>query len=225
MKNQSKKGKDPAFLFYSSDFLTGTMTMSNDQVGMYVRLMCLQHQKGKLTEKDMLNICKSYDEDVFQKFTKDEHGLYSNERLAFEIQRRIEYSQSRRKNRLGDNISTSYDPHMENENETINTTKKLINIPFQKFWDLYDKKVGDKVKLTKKWNTLSNKDREAIMSYIPKYKKTQPDKKFRKNPETFFNNQSWNDELVGTEDVKANNALSEYHSLQQRNLLKYGNKS
>ena len=50
--------KDPAVLFYTSDFLTGTMTMTNDQVGMYIRLLCLQHQKNFLSEKDMLSICK-----------------------------------------------------------------------------------------------------------------------------------------------------------------------
>jgi uncharacterized protein YdaU (DUF1376 family) len=112
--------KDPAFLFYSSDFLTGTMTMSNEQVGMYIRLLCLMHQRGKLNEKDMLNICKTYDEDVFSKFQKDVDGFYYNQRLLFEIQRRKDYSESRRNNRLKKNISKSYDPHMENENETVN---------------------------------------------------------------------------------------------------------
>ena len=66
--------KDPAVLFYTSDFLTGTMTMTNDQVGMYIRLLCLQHQKNFLSEKDMLSICKSYDEDVFSKFEKNYQG-------------------------------------------------------------------------------------------------------------------------------------------------------
>jgi hypothetical protein len=47
-------GKDPAILFYTSDFLTGTMTFTDEQVGKYIRLLCLQHQKDKLTEKDML---------------------------------------------------------------------------------------------------------------------------------------------------------------------------
>ena len=47
--------KDPAVLFYTSDFLSGTFTMTNEQVGMYIRLLCLQHQKGKLSEKDMLS--------------------------------------------------------------------------------------------------------------------------------------------------------------------------
>ena len=40
--------KDPAFLFYSNDFLTGTYTMTDEQVGKYIRLLCLQHQKGEL---------------------------------------------------------------------------------------------------------------------------------------------------------------------------------
>ena len=34
------------------------------------------------------------------------------------------------------------------------------------------------------------------MEHIPKYKQAQPDKKFRKNPETFLNNKSWNDEII-----------------------------
>lgn len=67
-----------------------------------------------------------------------------------------------------------------------------VNIEFDVFWDLYDKKVGDKTKLIKKWNHLTDSDRQTIIDYIPKYVKARPDKQFRKNPETFFNNKSWN---------------------------------
>ena len=63
--------KDPAFLFYSSDFLSGTMLMSDEDVGKYIRLLCLQHQKGHLKEKEMLNICKEFNEDIFSKFKLD----------------------------------------------------------------------------------------------------------------------------------------------------------
>ena len=56
--------KDPAFLFYSSDFLTGTMFLSDEQVGKFIRLLCVQHQKGRLSEKHMLSICKAYDSDI-----------------------------------------------------------------------------------------------------------------------------------------------------------------
>ena len=43
-----EKNKDPAFLFYSSDFLTGTMFFTDEQVGKYIRLLCAQHQKGQI---------------------------------------------------------------------------------------------------------------------------------------------------------------------------------
>ena len=91
--------KDPAFLFYSSDFLSGTMLMSDEEIGQYIKLLCLQHQKGHLKEKDILNICHSYNEDIFSKFKKDEEGNYYNERLEYEANKRKAYSESRRNNR------------------------------------------------------------------------------------------------------------------------------
>ena len=69
-------------------------------------------------------------------------------------------------------------------------------LPFSDFWDLYDKKVGSKIKLEKKWEKISEEDRAKIREYIPRYKKSQQDKMFRKNPETFLNNESWNDEII-----------------------------
>jgi hypothetical protein len=125
--------KDPAFLFYTSDFLTGTLTMTDEQVGKYIRLLCLQHQKGDLTEKDMLFICKSHDEDIFSKF-KNIYGKYFNERLREESIKRIKYSESRRNNKLKKNISSTYVKHMENENENINENiNKNIKSKKEKF--------------------------------------------------------------------------------------------
>ena len=126
--------KDPAFLFYSSDFLTGTLTMTDEQVGKYIRLLCLQHQKGSITEKDMLFICKRYDEDIMLKFVKDDTGNYFNVRLKEETDRRKAYSESRSNNRKSNkdkakttkNISKSYVKHMENENENENRDNNVI---------------------------------------------------------------------------------------------------
>src|SRR5690554_5870927 len=67
---------------------------------------------------------------------------------------------------------------------------------FDEFWDDYDKKVGSKAKLQKKWAKLSNKKKMQIKEYIPLYRQAQPDKRYRKNPETFLNNESWNDEII-----------------------------
>ena len=117
--------KDPAFLFYPSDFLVGTMLMSNEEVGKYIRLMCIAHSKGGyLTKQDMFKICNTDDKDVLDKFTIDDEGIYYNERLLSEITKRKKYSDSRRNNRKGkeenkedmNNTCESYDAHMENEN-------------------------------------------------------------------------------------------------------------
>jgi hypothetical protein len=114
--------KDPAVLFYTSDFLTGTFSMTNEQVGKYIRLLCLQHQKGKLTEKDMLSICKAYDEDVYLKF-RNEAGLFYNERMFNESERRKKYSESRKKNSQSSKnqlkTKKAYAKHMETATETI----------------------------------------------------------------------------------------------------------
>ena len=121
--------KDPAFLFYSSDFLTGTALMTDEQIGKYIKLLCYQHQMGHLSERDMLKICKTYDEDIFSKFEKDEDGLFFNARLSQEVEKRKAYSESRRQNRTKkdmNNICNSYVPHMENENINVISIKNKV---------------------------------------------------------------------------------------------------
>lgn len=66
---------------------------------------------------------------------------------------------------------------------------------FDTFWNLYDKKVG-KPKCIKLWARLSQKDKEQCLAYIPYYVQAQPDKQYRKNPETFLRNKSWHDEII-----------------------------
>ncbi|TZF84531.1 DUF4373 domain-containing protein [Pedobacter sp. BS3] len=85
------------------------------------------------------------------------------------------------------------------ESDTPEVVVKSINIPFEDFWDAYKKKVGNVVKLRKKWEKLSNRDRVLIMEHIPKYIASQPEKQYRKNPETYLNNQAWLDEIIAKE--------------------------
>jgi uncharacterized protein YdaU (DUF1376 family) len=130
--------KDPAVLLYTSDFLSGTFSMSNEEVGMYIRLLCLQHQKGKLTEKDMLSICKTYVQDVYEKFEfKD--GFYINKRMYEEAEKRIKYTESRRNNAKPKHMKEHMPKHMENENEDVNKDDNINvlvypNSEFEKIW-------------------------------------------------------------------------------------------
>jgi hypothetical protein len=84
---------------------------------------------------------------------------------------------------------------------------------FSIFWELYEKKVG-RPKCEKLWSKLTVKEREECLAYIPLYKHAQPEKQYRKNPETFLRNKSWNDELIFR-----NNGNSKPTPEQQQNKL------
>ena len=117
--------KDPAFLFYPGDFNTGTQFMSDEQVGKYMRLLMAQHQHGHLTDKQVIIICKSYDNDVMCKFKKDSEGKFYNERLEIEVIKRKNFIESRSKNKEGKTkpkiISKTSDSLVENRNRNRNT--------------------------------------------------------------------------------------------------------
>ena len=80
----------------------------------------------------------------------------------------------------------------------VNAEKEETEIwpTFQNFWDAYQKKVGNQEKLKPKFDKLPQKEKERIMEYIPAYIANNQDRKFRKDPQTFLNNKSWNDELI-----------------------------
>jgi len=125
--------KDPAFLFYHQDFFTGVSDMTNEEIGAYIKCMCVQASKGGITEKHMLIICNSYEVHnvVKNKFTfNSEIQLFENTRLKNELDKRKKYSESRSNNRkkvkitatTDDNICKTYEKHMEDEDEIENIT-------------------------------------------------------------------------------------------------------
>jgi uncharacterized protein YdaU (DUF1376 family) len=69
--------KDPAFLFYPSDFLTGTMFMNNEQIGIYIKLLCSQHQHGGIIEKISFNSLVGNNDIIRVKFIETENGFYN----------------------------------------------------------------------------------------------------------------------------------------------------
>jgi uncharacterized protein YdaU (DUF1376 family) len=127
--------KDPAFLFYSSDFLNGVADLTMEERGQFITLLCLQHQKGTLTDKTIRLSLGSVSVDVLSKFLKDKDGNFFNERLSEEIEKRIQFTESRRNNGskggrpknntkpLGLAKHNLMEDVNENENEDININK------------------------------------------------------------------------------------------------------
>ena len=151
--------KDPAFLFYSSDFLTGCVDLTMEERGQYITLICLQHQKGHISEKTIRLSVGNVSVDVLNKFKKDENGLLYNERVEEEIEKRRIYAESRRKNgALGGRPKKPYAkpngkpydkpienlPENEDENENKDKDKKYgelknVRLTESQYKELYEK--------------------------------------------------------------------------------------
>ena len=106
----------------------------------------------------------------------------------------------------------------DNVVKKVNKKKDSVFSSFDNFWNCYDKKVGSQDKIKKKWDLLDQKQKDEIMKYIPEYKKAVPNKRYRKNPDTFLNNQSWKDEIIKdeTKTNTRNNRDQQLHNNQSR---------
>ena len=92
--------KDPAFLFYTNDFQGGTIDMSCEEVGAYLRLLMYQHQHDKIpnNKERLMRITGIFSEDKFdvvwevvgKKFNQTVDHLV-NERLKQETTKRTEF--------------------------------------------------------------------------------------------------------------------------------------
>jgi len=85
------------------------------------------------------------------------------------------------------------------EEETKEEETKLITADvwpsFLDFWNKYDKDVG-KTKAEKIWQTIQQDAREKIMQHLDHY--ALKDKQYRKDPERYLKNETWNDEVIIT---------------------------
>jgi uncharacterized protein YdaU (DUF1376 family) len=118
--------KDPAFLFYPGDWMLGTMTMTRHEKGCYMDLLMAQFNSGPLTLNQISNLLgadKGIWATLSSKFNQTEAGLWFNERLELEKEKRKSYTDSRSKNRKKtyDNLyENTYVNHMNKHMENIN---------------------------------------------------------------------------------------------------------
>lgn len=199
-KNSKKEmAKDPAFLFYPGDWLGGTQTFTRAHKGAYMDLLMAQHSAGHMTIQDIEHILgekdfkEMWDKKLKGKFVKDPDGLFYNQKLQDEMIKRKKFTDSR-KNNLSDK-GLHMDSQMENGNDNDNGIKEL-NVSFEYFWTLYDKKTSPKESCEKKWAKLKDEERLAAIKHIPEYKIAQPEKKFRKDPASFLHQKAWTHELI-----------------------------
>ena len=165
--------------------LTGLNTLNNE-TGISIQTLrtCIKKLKStneitiKSTSKYSIVTILNYD-------TYNDIEILTNNQINKQTNNQLTIDQQSINNQLTTNKN---DKKEKNDN-------KIINISFDIFWNLYDKKVGDKTKCKKKWSNLKDDVREEIIQILPEWLKQFNDKQYQPHPATFLNQQRWNDEI------------------------------
>jgi uncharacterized protein YdaU (DUF1376 family) len=194
--------KDPAFLFYAQDWITGTLTMTMEERGQYITILSVMHQTGRMDEKTIRFLVGNVSDNLKAKFSIDKDGKWFNKRLEDEIEKRAKFSESRRKNgSKGGRPKASAKPsglpnakpinnHTEDEIENENTYQ--IGNDFDTFFKAYGKQV-DKIPCQREWLNIEREEHAKILEHVPKYVNSTPDVKFRKKPLNYLKDRTWLD--------------------------------
>lgn len=95
--------KAPAFQFYAADFMIGIMGMSDEETGVYIKMLSTQWLHGSLPNckkaiKKMINSRKVPSEIVLRKFAICDDGFLRNERMESVRQKQITYADTMKNN-------------------------------------------------------------------------------------------------------------------------------
>ena len=121
------------------------------------------------------------------------------------------------------NPSTNPEPDIDDGVNTpiINENKDVVEViveedfPFDKIWEMYDKKVGNMAALRETWKTLSADEKRKIFEYVPIYVRIRPDRKYRKNFENFLACRTWETEPITQNEIL--NGTKNYRNSPQSN--------
>ena len=119
--------KDPAMLFYTSDFLTGVALLSMAERGQYITLLCLQQQHGHMTAQEMRAAVGKVSPKVMEKFQRDAEGKFFNRRAELEIQKREKHAAAQRENVMKRWAREKEEKTPENDHHGINRGITVVN--------------------------------------------------------------------------------------------------
>lgn len=159
--------KDPAMLWYWNDWHSGTALLSRFLKGCYMDLLHAQFNHGRLSLEEIKICCGSDFGTAWpalqKKFKQDENGLFFNERLEQEKEKRQNFTESRRNNLKNSHMHNHMKKHMEdhmenaNENEDESKDEKKKRKKFEKpdhevLMDFFQSHGSDNSEASKFWN-------------------------------------------------------------------------
>lgn len=203
------------------DFIKDTSFLTNEEIGIYMKLIWLYYDTEKPLTKDfsmlaikvgardkeisvcaMLNMYFDEQEDGWHHSRCDKeiaeyHGFIESKSKAGKAsaERRLSMKATSVEQVLNNKTT---DVQLTTNHKPLTTNHiKTLPIGFDLFWDAYDKKVG-KPNSLKAWAKIDF-EKVLLQVVVEKAKadrKAKPDNKYRKDPERWLKGQHWLDEVV-----------------------------
>ena len=111
-------------------------------------------------------------------------------------------------NNSDNDSETDTDNKTDTDDDTANaliiTEGSGVDYSFETVWKMYGKPVGNVEVLKEKWNSLSAKNKDIILDYIPRYVASTPEIRYRKNFENFLSERYWETHPLNTIQNESN---------------------
>lgn len=109
---------NPSMPFYPSDFMGETALFTNEQIGKYLKVLCIAYiNGGKLTREEIISICGGVDERIFNSLKSDEEGKLYHERTVYEMKKREEFAKKKANKKNGRKVTREKKPKEEKPKE------------------------------------------------------------------------------------------------------------
>ena len=115
------------------------------------------------------------------------------------------------------------DNNSDNDNKTDNdddnadaliiSDASVSDYSFETVWEMYGKPVGNVEVLKAKWNSLSAKNKDNILAYIPLYVASTPEVRYRKNFENFLSERYWETHPLNINTIQNETTINTYPAL------------
>lgn len=187
-KDAKYKGKE----ILRGSFATGLELLSKE-TGLTIAQIRVTLNKLKMTNEIAIktssegSIISVTNYDLYQSNDKQNDKQITNE---------ITNEQQTNDKQIASNKNIKNDKKEKNEKkEERNGCLFEDGLSFETAWEKYGKK-GNRKTSEKRWNSLSAEKKKLALEKIPLYVLSKPDLQFRKNFETWINQECWNDRII-----------------------------
>lgn len=210
--------KSPAFQFYAADFMIGIMGMSDEEVGIYIKMLATQWLHGSLpnckkTIKKMINSRKVPSEMVMRKFVISDDGFLRNERMEKVREKQKSFVETRKENANKrwnkEQNDDALAMHVHSKEPCINdalhlhsssSTSRVLSkdntlADCEEIFKLYPLKVAKKAGIDAIKKALKKTSKAVLIEAVTAYAEAKKlDPSYTANPATWFNQERWLDD-------------------------------